>query len=112
MNGRVSKSHIALGDLIIIHYQDRASLLISVTELKKNNHTLQKSITSALTQYLEDLDGEAAGGLYDKVINEVEKPLLITVMSHYENNQSKAASCLGINRGTLRKKLKQHQIGN
>ncbi len=85
-------------------------MLISVEELKKNNHTLQKSVTSALIQYIDDLDGEQPSNLYDKVMLEIEKPLLTTVMSHCENNQSKAASCLGINRGTLRKKLKLHQI--
>lgn len=87
-------------------------MLISVEDLKKNNESLEKSVTSALLQYLEDLDGEAPSNLYDKVLCEIEKPLLSTVMHHCENNQSKAASCLGINRGTLRKKLKQYQINH
>lgn len=85
-------------------------MLLSVSELKKNKNTLEKSVASALIQYLDDLDGETPCNLYDKVISEIERPLLSTVMSHCENNQSKAASCLGINRGTLRKKLKQHQL--
>jgi Fis family transcriptional regulator len=87
-------------------------VLISVKALKKNTHSLQSSVTSALIQYLEDLDGESPSNLYDKVLCEVEKPLISTVMHHCENNQSKAASCLGINRGTLRKKLKQYQINH
>lgn len=87
-------------------------MLISVEDLKKNNHTLQKSVKSALIQYIDDLDGEEPCNLYDKVMSEIEKPLLTTVMNHCENNQSKAASCLGINRGTLRKKLKQHEINH
>ena len=87
-------------------------MLISVRELKKNNHSLRNSVTSALIQYLDDLDGEEPNDLYEKVMKEIEKPLLTTVMDHYDNNQSKAASCLGINRGTLRKKLKQHQINH
>lgn len=78
--------------------------------MKKNNYTLQQTVVSALIQYLHDLDGEAPSNLYEKVMSEIEKPLLSTVMDHCENNQSKAASCLGINRGTLRKKLKQYQI--
>ena len=87
-------------------------MLNSVKELKKNNYSLQNSVTSALMQYLDDLDGEAPCNLYDKVLSEIEKPLITTVMNHCENNQSKAASCLGINRGTLRKKLKQYQINH
>ncbi len=61
-------------------------------------------------QYLNDLDGETPSNLYDKVLSEIEKPLFSTIMDHCENNQSKAATCLGINRGTLRKKLKQYEI--
>lgn len=87
-------------------------MLITVEALKKNNHTLQKSVESAMIQYLDDLDGEQPSNLYDKVITEIERPLLITVMDHCDNNQSKAASCLGINRGTLRKKLKQYHISH
>jgi Fis family transcriptional regulator len=44
------------------------------------------------------------------VISEVEQPMLKTMLQHCDNNQSRTASCLGINRGTLRKKLKQYRI--
>jgi Fis family transcriptional regulator len=40
----------------------------------------------------------------------VEAPLLATVMRHAGGNQSRAAEMLGLNRGTLRKKLKQHGL--
>jgi Fis family transcriptional regulator len=76
----------------------------------KNNYSLKQTVELALTQYLSDLDGEIPSNLYDKVLSEIEKPLFSTIMDHCENNQSKAASCLGINRGTLRKKLKQYEI--
>lgn len=76
-----------------------------------NKHvSLQQSVESALVQYIDDLDGETPSNLYEKVMSEIEKPLFATVMDHCDHNQSKAASCLGINRGTLRKKLKQYQI--
>ena len=78
--------------------------------MKEDNYSIQKSIESALIQYLRDLDGEVPCNLYEKVINEIEKPLFTTIMNHCHNNQSRAAVCLGINRGTLRKKLKQHEI--
>ena len=85
-------------------------MLVLATELKKNKHSLQHSVSAALRQYLEDLDGEAPENLYETVIGEIEKPLLEIVMQHCDNNQSRAASCLGINRGTLRKKLQHYRI--
>jgi Fis family transcriptional regulator len=44
------------------------------------------------------------------VIEEVEKPLLESVMNYCGGNQTKAAKCLGLNRGTLRKKLKHYDV--
>ena len=48
--------------------------------------------------------------VYQLVLNEVEPPLLRTVMKFSNNNQSKAAKILGINRTTLRTKLKKYNI--
>ena len=78
--------------------------------MKKYNQSIQQSVELALVQYLTDLDGEQPCNLYEKVLSEIEKPLFSTIMVHCDNNQSRAACCLGINRGTLRKKLKQYQI--
>ena len=49
--------------------------------------------------------------VYDLVLSEVEPPLLIQTMKYANNNQSKAAKILGINRTTLRTKLKKYNIG-
>ncbi len=78
--------------------------------MNTKNQTLEQSVVTALVRYLEDLDGEPPNNLYDKVMSEIEKPLLATVLQHCNHNQSRAASYLGINRGTLRKKLRQYQI--
>jgi Fis family transcriptional regulator len=80
------------------------------TVLNSKPQTLEQSVVTALIQYLEDLDGEAPSNLYDKIMSEIEKPLLATVLQHCDHNQSRAASYLGINRGTLRKKLRQYRI--
>lgn len=77
---------------------------------KKNTSQLQQSVEQAIRKYLRDLDGELPCNLFDTVISEIEQPMLKTVLRHYDNNQSKTAMCLGINRGTLRKKLKQYHI--
>ena len=62
-------------------------------------------VRESLHSYFQDLDGEAPDGMYDMLVRAVEKPLLEVVMSHADNNQSRAAEWLGLNRNTLRKKL-------
>ena len=64
----------------------------------------------ALRQYFRTLNGHKPEGLYDLVIGEVEKPLFQAVLDYTGGNQSLAATILGINRGTLRKKLRLHGL--
>mgnify|MGYP006431319289 FL=1 len=75
-----------------------------------NKVNLSDNIEVLLDQYFNDLAGESPGNLYDLVVSNVEKPLLLYVMNYAEGNQSKAAEILGLNRNTLRKKLKNHNI--
>ena len=63
-----------------------------------------------LHNYFSHLDGAEVTNVYQLVLNEVEAPLLATVLQHAQGNQSKAAEILGLNRGTLRKKLKEHNL--
>ena len=77
--------------------------------MKKN---LPDNIDTLLDQYFNDLDGEEPTAIYEMVINNVEKPLLLYIMNKTEGNQSKAAKMLGLNRNTLRKKLKQYNLDN
>ncbi|HQZ46636.1 MAG TPA: helix-turn-helix domain-containing protein [Usitatibacteraceae bacterium] len=63
-----------------------------------------------MKQYFKDLDGEKTCGVYNMVVNCVEKPLLEVVMLQAQGNQTRAAELLGINRNTLRKKLQEHGI--
>ena len=71
---------------------------------------LAKCVKRSLERYFKDLDGEKTSDLYAMVINEIERPLLEVVMRHAESNQCRAAEMLGINRNTLRKKLKLHGL--
>lgn len=73
---------------------------------------LATCVKSALERYFRELDGEDATDLYDMVLAQMEKPLLEMVMNHTGSNQCKAAEMLGINRNTLRKKLKSHGLSN
>lgn len=67
-------------------------------------------VQAALERYFQDLDGEKPGALYDMVLEQVEPPLLEAAMDYANGNQSQAAKLLGINRNTLRKKLKAHGL--
>ena len=71
---------------------------------------LRKCVRLALDSYFEHLDGHATSGLHRLVMEEVETPLLEAVLSHTHGNQSRAAEVLGINRGTLRKKLREYDL--
>jgi len=73
-------------------------------------HTLKECVHAAIDKFFNHLDGQPAADLYDMVMAEVEEPLLQVVMKHARDNQSKAAAILGLNRGTLRKKLKQYDM--
>ncbi|MDZ7668783.1 MAG: DNA-binding transcriptional regulator Fis [Gammaproteobacteria bacterium] len=72
--------------------------------------TLRDQVDAVLNDYFQVLDGEQPCDLYDVVMNEVELPLLRSVMNYVDHNQTRAACMLGLSRGTLRKKLKQHGI--
>jgi Fis family transcriptional regulator len=72
--------------------------------------TLRDSVAIALNNYLTNLDGQDVCDVYNMVLSEVEAPLLEEVMRYTRNNQTKASQMLGLNRGTLRKKLKQYDL--
>ncbi len=73
------------------------------------NH-IDECVRTSLEGYFKDLDGTHPGGMYDMMVRVVEKPLLEVVMQHAEQNQSRAAEWLGLNRNTLRKKLVEHKL--
>ena len=74
------------------------------------DHTLKESTETVLKEYFKTLNGNAPNDLYKLVINEVELPLIEAVMAFTNKNQSQAAEILGINRSTLRKKLKLFEL--
>ena len=72
--------------------------------------SIEESVRENLQGYFRDLGGETPDGMYNMVVRLVEKPLLEVVMQQAENNQSRAADWLGLNRNTLRKKLVEHKL--
>jgi Fis family transcriptional regulator, factor for inversion stimulation protein len=76
-----------------------------------DENDMARHVRKTLKEYFKDLDGEdPCCGMYDMVINCVEKPLLEMVLEHVGGNQTRAAEMLDINRNTLRKKMQQHGI--
>ena len=71
---------------------------------------IEECVRSSLEGYFRDLRGTEPDGMHEMLVRVVEKPLLVVVMQHAENNQSKAALWLGLNRNTLRKKLLEHKL--
>ena len=77
-------------------------------QTRKNHKPLRTHTEEALQAYFKTLNGDRPGELYDLVLSEVEEPLFRVVMDYTQGNQSQAAGILGINRGTVRKKLKTY----
>jgi Fis family transcriptional regulator len=71
---------------------------------------LRDSAAEAIAHFLSTLDGEVCSDLYDMVLHQVEEPLLRAVLDYTQQNQSHASAMLGLNRGTLRTKLRQHGL--
>ncbi len=71
---------------------------------------IEECVRTSLEGYFKDLRGTEPDGMYDMMVRVVEKPLLEVVMQQADNNQSRAAQWLGLNRNTLRKKLVEHKL--
>jgi len=67
-------------------------------------------VRCSLNDYFNALNGHDPSDLYDFVVSEVEQPLFAVVMSETGGNITRAAEILGINRGTLRKKLRKYGL--
>ena len=87
---------------------------LSANEAPRETSTqsaLSECVSRTVRRYLADIgDTECDEGLHALVLREVEGPLLREVLAFHDGNQSRAASVLGINRATLRKKLTQHGL--
>jgi Fis family transcriptional regulator, factor for inversion stimulation protein len=73
-------------------------------------HCLRDYAEKTLRRYFTDLEGHDPSGLYEFVLGEIEQPLLKTLLDYTRGNQSRASEILGINRSTLRKKLRHYKI--
>ncbi len=84
--------------------------VIPLSTSNKEGQPLRVYVEQTLHNFFAQLDGQPTTDLYDLVLAEVEAPLFASVMQYVKGNQSKASELLGLNRGTLRKKLKQYNL--
>ncbi len=69
------------------------------------------NISTNVIQFLHNHTREdEPSDIYEQVIREVEKSLFVRVMRYVSGNQTRAAKIMGLNRGTLRKKLRKYGI--
>jgi Fis family transcriptional regulator len=87
-------------------FEDLAAEIAEIAQ----QQSLRDHVAESMQRYFQDLDGQDTKELYSLVMAEVEPPLLEAAMKYTRNNQSKTAALLGLNRGTLRKKLKQYNL--
>lgn len=71
---------------------------------------LRVHVERVVREYFATLGDELPTDLYDLILREVELPLLTVTLEQTRGNQTKCAHILGLNRGTLRKKLKTYHL--
>lgn len=90
--------------------QNNNVISIDTSLNKPKSYSLNQTVRTCLEQYFTQLDGDQPSDLYNIVLQQVEEPLLELLLDYVDGNQSRAAECLGLNRGTLRKKLKTYNL--
>ena len=118
--GNVRELENLVRRLAALYPQDQISAEIIENELRTTETPARTggllpdnlSIGQAMEHYLQRYFGNFAGdlpppGLYQRVLSEVEFPLVLAAMTATRGNQIKAAELLGLNRNTLRKKIRE-----
>lgn len=82
-----------------------------VAEAAGNGSSIGEYMEAYLAAYFGEFGSQLPpAGLYDRIVKEVEVPLLNAVLTSVNGNQIRAAELLGINRNTLRKKMREHEV--
>ncbi len=90
---------------IVDHERPREAAFV-----ERRNQPIRQCIAHSLQIYFANLNGHSPAGLYELVLSEVERPLFEAVLAQTGGNLSKAAQILGLNRNTLRARLKKHSL--
>ncbi|MBP7337760.1 nitrogen regulation protein NR(I) [Niveispirillum sp.] len=120
--GNVRELENMVQRLAALYSQEVISLDVIDTELAEANpaaapvqEPVNEGLSAAVERHLREYfaahkDGIPAAGLYDRILREVERPLLSLSLTATRGNQIKAAHMLGLNRNTLRKKIRDLDI--
>jgi two-component system, NtrC family, nitrogen regulation response regulator GlnG len=101
------------GDIISAELAEAAPTPLSAVDqpVRDDPETLSRAVERHIKEFLAAHDdGMAITGVYDKIIAEVERPLIRLTLAATRGNQIKAAAMLGLNRNTLRKKIRDLEI--
>ena len=103
--------------LVVLHNEDVIDVDAVANELSQQDkgeeeqpesENLSQSVDVHIRRYFDALKGGLpAPGLYGRILHEVELPLITATLEITRGNQVKAADILGMNRNTLRKKIKE-----
>lgn len=83
---------------------------LTVLQANRSTEPLSICVRNAMRYYLRNLDGYEVNDLHQMVIEEVERPLIETVLNYTKGNQTQAARLLGLSRSTLRKKMAHYEV--
>ena len=84
---------------------------LSAYYVKRTKGKLNTSFSQHIERYFAAAgDASPVPGLHARILAEIEKPLIMETLYHTAGNQIKAAHILGLNRNTLRKKIKELNI--
>ncbi|GGF14887.1 nitrogen regulation protein NR(I) [Aliidongia dinghuensis] len=98
-------------DLSVIEQELAEATPAAATSEIPANEGMGQAVERHLRDYFAaHKDALPAGGLYDRVLREVERPLILLTLGATRGNQIKAAQLLGLNRNTLRKKIRELDI--
>ena len=116
--GNVRELENLIRRLAVLHSGDTIPAAVLAVELKEparsasgaedgEAQTLSGSVEQYLTQYFQAQgDKLPPPGVYDRIVQEVERPLISICLAATRGNQIRAAQLLGLNRNTLRKKIR------
>ena len=112
-------------DQVSANAQNEASALLktkaaatTLASLANNNellacldkHSMEDVVELKISRFLDQIGTYYPENLHDLIMNKVEKPLLSQILRRVGGNQVHASKILGINRNTLRKKIKAYGL--